>query len=457
MTTPIFDFLKNYANQNKTRCHMPGHKGFSNKTPSFYDDTPFKEIAKYDITEIQGADELFFANSIIAASEENTSLLYNSAHTSFSAGGSTLCIQAMVSLVASENSNIICARNVHASFINICGLLNINPIFIEQQFFDESLVSSNISPENVEKAITNNPTAVAVYITSPDYLGVISDIKSISDVCKKYNIPLLVDNAHGAHLKFLQEDIHPLTLGASMCCDSPHKTLPVLTGGAFLHIAKGFHITKEQVKEKMSIFGSTSPSYLIMMSIDLNNKYLHEKARSDFFEFEKNIDSIKDIAVKKGFIFKKGDITKFTLNAQDVGLTGVELATIFRSYDIEPEYVALYHVVLMLSPFNSQTDFARVKKSLNSIKVAIKKSKEFALNVKKCTPLCLPTQKTAIRKAMFSNKILLPIDECVGKVSAQVVAKCPPGVPIIIPGELIDKNIIKVLKKTSIILIYVLQ
>ncbi|MEG2813698.1 MAG: aminotransferase class I/II-fold pyridoxal phosphate-dependent enzyme, partial [Oscillospiraceae bacterium] len=320
MTTPIYDFLKNYINQDKTRCHMPGHKGFSNKNKTFYNDTIFPELAKYDITEIKGADELFFSNSIIAQAEKNTSSLYNSSSTSFSAGGSTLCIQTMVSLVATENDSIICARNIHTSFINVCGLLNINPVFIEQDFFDETLVSGNITAKNVEKAIIQNPNACAIYITSPDYLGIIADVASISNVCDKHNIPLLVDNAHGAHLKFLNEDIHPLTLGATMCCDSPHKTLPVLTGGAFLHISKKSTITKEQVKEKMSIFGSTSPSYLIMMSLDLNNKYLAENAKNDFLQMQNRIEKIKNIALNKGFNLKIDDISKLTFNAQDINL-----------------------------------------------------------------------------------------------------------------------------------------
>ncbi len=462
MNTPIYDFLLNNINSDYSRLHMPGHKGASlfdphkganlsndkNENLSF----PINSITAYDVTEITGADELYEAEGIIAQSENNTSSLYGTKHTSFSAGGSTLCIQAMINLVASDGDTIIAARNVHSSFINTCALLNITPYFVLPEFNDSFLVSGEITPVSIQKAIEKCPLAKAVYITSPDYLGCISNVKEIAKVCDKHNIPLVVDNAHGAHLKFMQNDIHPITLGATICCDSAHKTLPVLTGGAYLHVSKKSIITKQQVKTAMLMFGSTSPSYLILMSLDLNNKYLAENALKDFDKLQKTVEQTEKIALEKGFtsISENHDITKLTFNAFQVGLTGEQLKLHFKNYMIEPEYVSSQHVVLMISPYNTVKDINRIKNALININI----DKPIISQSLKYT---IPKSEISIRKALLGKKREVLIDNALGCIAAQAKIKCPPGVPIIIPGEVIDKQTQILLKKSSILTINVVE
>ena len=439
MTTPIYDFLQNYIKSDMTRFHMPGHKGndvYAN---------PLSEIYKYDITEITGADELFCADGIIAQSEENTALLYGAKHTCFSAGGSTACIQAMIRLVTNQGDTIIAARNVHTAFINACGLLDVNPVFVIPEFNDEFCVSGAVTKAQIEQAICENKTAKAVYITSPDYLGCISDVRGISQVCNNYNIPLVVDNAHGAHLKFMPKDVHPITLGATMCCDSAHKTLPVLTGGAYIHVNKNSSFTKEQVKSAMSLFASTSPSYLILQSLDLNNRYLQTKGKDDFRKLNDTLNEILVITKEKGFttISKEFDITKLTLNANQVGMTGGQLKSYLKQYNIEPEYVATKHVVLMISPQNTKKDIERLK-------AALKKLPELKPIISEDLKYDFPARVTSIRQAMMSPKKLISIDYAVGEIAGESSIKCPPGVPIILAGEKIDKKTQKLLKKSSI-------
>lgn len=447
MNTPIFDFLIDYHNKNISRLHMPGHKGIGIAT-----DCSFQSLYRYDITEITGADELFDAEGIILQSEENTAKLYDTKHTSFSVGGSTLCIQAMLRLVANPGDTVIAARNVHSSFINTCALLDITPYFVLPKMNDSFFVSGAITPESIEAAIKECPNAKAVYITSPDYLGCISDVKSIAQICRQYNIPLVVDNAHGAHLKFMPQDIHPITLGATLCCDSAHKTLPVLTGGAYLHVSHNSNITKQQVKSAMALFGSTSPSYLIMASLDLNNRYLQEHAKQDFARLTQTVRKIEQIAREKGFtpITKRYDITKLTFDAYQVGLTGAELKQHFQKYSIEPEYSAERHIVLMLSPMNTKEDVDRMIQAIQAIEPKEKKTGERIV-------CAIPKQHMRIREAVFSDKVECPIDEAVGKIAAEVKIKCPPGVPIILPGEQIDQTTQKLLKKSSISSLYVVK
>jgi len=433
---------------------MPGHKGksifdvFSN-TPK---ESPINAINSFDITEITGADELYNPTGIILESEQNTAKFYGSKHTNFSASGSTLCIQAMLSLVASAGDTIISARNVHASFVNTCGLLDINPVFIMPNCSEDFFVSFKVSAEMVVQAIKKSPKAKAVYITSPDYLGGISDIGAIAKVCDKYEIPLVVDNAHGAYLKSLDDNSHPISLGATMCCDSAHKTLPVLTGGAYLHVSKKSSITKEQVKSRMSLFGSTSPSYLVLCSLDLNNKYLEELSSSDFTRLKIRVNQIKNLANKIGFtsIESYEDITKLTFNAFEVGLDGQGLKKHFNTFSIEPEYTSNKHVVLMLSPFNSQKDFDRVIAAIKEI-TPKPKITENGQNI------CVPKQSMSIRNALFCEREEIDIESAEGRVSAQLKIKCPPGVPIVIPGEIIDKSVQILLKRSSILTINVVK
>lgn len=204
METPIADFLAHYAASKFSRAHMPGHKGHAFP--------PLDKISPYDITEIYGADVLSQASGIIARSEENTAHLYGAGYTCYSTSGATLCIQAMLAAVCREGDTLIAARNAHSSFVNACALLGLIPHWILPFSSDGLGMGGKILPTQIEGALRACPQAKAVYITTPDYLGCISDVKKIAESCKKAGIPLLVDNAHGAHLKFLPKDIHPISL-----------------------------------------------------------------------------------------------------------------------------------------------------------------------------------------------------------------------------------------------------
>ena len=272
MNTPICDFVNKYAESEKARFHMPGHKGKG-----------FLGTEHLDITEIDGADVLYNAKGIIKESQENASKLFGSEKTLYSAEGSSLSIRAMLYLAllyakqSGRKPAIAAFRNVHKAFISASALLDIETqwIYPENQ---SGIISCGISPQNVDVLLTGiEEKPAALYVTSPDYLGNVQDIAGLSEVCKKHGILLLVDNAHGAYLKFLPQDIHPITLGADICCDSAHKTLPVLTGGAYLHISENApDILYAEAERAMSLFASTSPSYLILQSLDIANKYMSD-------------------------------------------------------------------------------------------------------------------------------------------------------------------------------------
>ena len=444
MNTPIYDFTEQYILKNPVRAHMPGHKGISPYEHGF------SEAYKYDITEIEGADVLFDADGIISESEKNAASLFGTAGTFYSAGGSTLCIQAMLVSVCGKDRAFICARNSHKSVINSCVLLGLEPCWIYPEYTCGSAVSGEITPDMVEKAILkySERSPACVFITSPDYLGRISDIKGISEVCRKHGLPLLADNAHGAYLAFSEENIHPIHLGADMCCDSAHKTLPVLTGGAYLHLRSSEYASA--IKQNMALFGSTSPSYLIMTSMDMCNKYLSESFRTDLAKASERVKALKE-RLRPAFDILETEPMKLTVFALPSGLTGYQLAEQLREKGIEPEYADSAHVVMMFSASSSEEDFERTAAAMESVimpRIRLELP-EFEMNE--------PERAVSPREAFFAAKERINIENSVGRIAAETVSVCPPCVPVVFPGEIIDEKAVKILKMYSIFRINVIK
>lgn len=434
MNTPIYDFVREYAEKNTVRAHMPGHKGAvgNNRIESVY---------PYDITEIKGADALFEADGIIAESEKNAAELFGTYRTCYSAGGSTLCIQAMLAAVCRKGDRVVAARNSHKAFLNSCILLGLDPVWVYPEFADGSVIAGKITVSAVEEGIKTAGDPACVYITSPDYLGNIADVKEIADVCHRYGVPLLVDNAHGAHLAFLKENIHPIKLGADMCCDSAHKTLPVLTGGAYLHV--GNPVFADRVKDTMSLFGSSSPSYLIMQSLDLCNKYLAEGFRTELENTCEKVSKLKK-RLEDVYTVCKSEPLKLTLYTLPNGRTGNEAAEYLRANGIEPEYSDETHVMMMFSPQNTDDDFERVYAVLSSMPMP---------RIRLCPPdfSLLPLKKAMTpREAWFAENELVPVEKCEGRICAKARTVCPPCVPVAAGGEIFDSNSVKILKMYSI-------
>ena len=290
MNTPICDFVERYWKQDSLRLHMPGHKGKS-----------FLGFEKFDITEIDGADSLYEASGIIRESKENASRLFG-CPTFYSTEGSSQCIRAMLYLAvlhAKEQGKrplIAAGRNAHKTFLTGAALLDLEVLWLYPKEVG-SYLSCDLTAQDVEVVLeAEKPTAV--YLTSPDYLGNVADIAAIANVCHRHGALLLVDNAHGAYLRFLRPSRHPMDLGADICCDSAHKTLPVLTGGAYLHCTEAF---QDWAKNALALFGSTSPSYLILQSLDRVNPYL-ASLTDRLKEFVHHVEAVKEKLAEKGYV-----------------------------------------------------------------------------------------------------------------------------------------------------------
>ncbi len=430
MKTPIVSFLKSYQEKSPVRMHMPGHKGAG-----------ILGFEGMDLTEIYGADELFAAEGIIKESEQNASNLFG-CPTYYSTQGSTLCIQTMCTILCQDAKSkgkkpkILAGRNAHRSFIHAAALLDFD---IEWLYGNSDYLSCKIHAEDLEKAIIeSHPTAV--YLTNPDYLGNLLDIQSLASVCKKHNVLLAIDNAHGAYLRFLEPSLHPIDLGADLCCDSAHKTLPVLTGGAYLHLSDSLNqVWKNDVKHFMEYFSSTSPSYLIMASLDAANKVLDTTFKNSLFECIQRVDGLKNTLVQYGYTILSGEPMKITISTKEFGYTGNEIANLLMECDIYPEFYDSDYIVLMPSPYNTKDDLKRLETCLCGIE-----RKPILIN----KPPKLEQSKKAmnVRQALFSSSITLDVSKSLGQVCSSVTVSCPPAILPVIPGEVISESSIEVMK-----------
>ncbi len=430
MKTPIVSFLKSYQEKSPVRMHMPGHKGAG-----------ILGFEGMDLTEIYGADELFAAEGIIKESEQNASSLFG-CPTYYSTQGSTLCIQTMCTILCQDAKSkgkkpkILAGRNAHRSFIHAAALLDFE---IEWLYGNSDYLSCKIHAEDLEKAIIESlPTAV--YLTNPDYLGNLLDIQSLASVCKKHNVLLAIDNAHGAYLRFLEPSLHPIDLGADLCCDSAHKTLPVLTGGAYLHLSDSLNqVWKNDVKHFMEYFSSTSPSYLIMASLDATNEVLDTTFKKSLSECIQRVDGLKNTLTQHGYTILFGEPMKITISTKEFGYTGNEIANLLMECDIYPEFYDSDYIVLMPSPYNTKDDLKRLETCLCGIE-----RKPLLIN----KPPKLEQSKKAmnVRQALFSSSITLDVSKSLGQVCSSVTVSCPPAILPVIPGEVISESSIEVLR-----------
>ena len=438
MNTPIADFVRRYAASGVSRLHMPGHKGRS-----------FLGCEALDITEIAGADALYEAEGIIAESERNAASLFGSGRTVYSTEGSSQCIRAMLRLCLAARPPragrpvIVAARNVHKAFIMACALLDVEVCWLWPEGERTSLCACPVSVQTLARTLDSlSAPPSAVYITSPDYLGNEADIAALAAVCHARGVPLAVDNAHGAYLHFLSPSRHPLDLGADLCCDSAHKTLPVLTGGAYLHIARlAPAAMTENAKQAMALFGSTSPSYLTLASLDLCNAYLAESYAARLEQTVGRLALLRRELNSLGWQTLPSDPLRVTIDAASGGLTGAQLASRLHAGGVECEYADERWLVLMATPENAESDLSRIPSACGQANRTVV-----------CPPLPIAQTPRAcsIREAMLAPQELLPASQCIGRICGAPTVACPPAVPVAVSGEIITEEAVRVFARCGV-------
>ena len=445
MKTPICDFVNEYIKRNPVRTHMPGHKGVG-----------LIGIESFDLTEMEGADDLYHPEGIIKEREKNASLIFG-CDTCYSTEGSSQCIRAMMYLCSiyvaekGEKLRVLAGRNAHKTFLSAAAFLDIEVEWLVPKEMD-SYLSVIIGTEELENLFSSAEILPHVlYLTDPDYLGNKVDVKAISRVCKKYGVLLAIDNAHGAYLKFLSPSQHPIDFGADICCDSAHKTLPALTGSAYLHISDSAPIVfKNEVKNALSMFGSTSPSYIILQSLDKLNRYLSDRYKERLSKFIQKVEKLKAELELNGYKFIGDEKIKLTFDAKKYGYEGDELAEVLLEKNIVTEFHDKDYLVMMLTPETGDEGLRIIKNALLSIE---KKSIVTDLPPK----FTKSERKMSIREAMLTKREKLPVEKAEGRILAEASVGCPPAVPILVSGELITKEAIECFKYYGINEIYVIK
>lgn len=394
---------------------MPGHKG---------------EIP-HDITEIYGADNLYesdITNGIIGTSEMFAARIFGAAKTCYSCEGSTLAIHTALAILKSRGCNTIAAsRYSHRALSHAATLLHMNVKWL----YPEEYLSANVKYD--AEAIRG---ADALFITNVDYYG--GTWKFVNP-----KIPVIIDNAHGAYLRFVdkkrfgREYLHPMELGYPlMSVESAHKTLPVLTGGGYLHFANG--TDSSRAKEFMEMFGTASPSYLILESLDRFNGMIIENPQMVNNACEA-VANLKELLTKMGVPLRKSDPLRVTINARECGMSGYEFAAQLRGNGVECEMADQNYVVLMFSGISTYEDCERAEMAISFIVMTPPKPLAQFPHVK-------PKVALPMWEAVWKPCRAVPLERAKGEVCGAIKSPCPPGVPIVFPGEIIDEDAIIAMK-----------
>ena len=426
MPTPLYDAVRRYIETNPVRAHTPGHSGAAAPLACL------KDVLKWDVTEARTLDSLYHPDGPIAQAEALASDYFGTAATLFCAGGNTLALQTMLALALRRGQTLLCGRNVHAGVINACALLQVQLAFVSPAPSDQF----RIRPADLRRALQKHRPA-AVLVTSPNYYGAVSDIAAIAALCREHGIPLLVDNAHGTHLRLFGR--HPISLGASMSADSAHKTLPVLTGGAFLQLNDPAYTAA--AKQKMALFGSTSPSYPILLSLDLARAYCAgQDAAAAYQQTARQVSLLKQAAHTRGIPTVDGDCDPMRLTL-DTGCNGRQTADLLWQHGVSCELWDDRYVVLLFTPFHTPAQIDAVYKALQHCPPAGTPAE---------TPVWDNTTVLPLWEALNRDTQTVSPGQSAGRIAAQTVFYCPPGIPAVLPGERISQNTARFLKNSSI-------
>lgn len=453
---PIYDMARRYVEENTVRFHMPGHKG------RLYGDDAAdlaQDMWQMDITELPDTDDLHMPQGAIMEAQRLMAEAYGADRSFLMVNGSTGGIYAMMLAACKPGDSIVVARNCHKSVINGLILAGLNPIYIWPPMLQDWHITGQIRPEQVGEALEQHPEAVAVLITSPDYYGLCADVAGIAGVCHQRGVPLLVDEAHGAHFAF-HESLPPSAghCGADIWVNSMHKTLPALTQTAVLHVRSRM-LDTDRVRAGLQMAQTTSPSYILMASMDMARRYMANEGRSDLNNLLGYIADLSQwlcgmggvrmmdgsIKGRSGVTFK--DPTRLCLDISGLGIGGVAAEELLRAEGVQAEMADLYNVVFITTVMDNAKDFAVLKEALIRLAASGRNAKEVYHPPVMTLPH--PVQTLSPRQAALGAAERVSLEDAAGRIAAQPIGLYPPGIPAVCPGEFIDRDTIEVLLEAS--------
>ena len=448
MKRSLLDFLPEHAALDPVSFHMPGHKGSQLYRKLGYGEI-LDKLMDCDITEIPGADNLFQTEDVILEIMEKYKRLYESKRSYLLVNGSSVGLIAGILSCTKRGDKVIMARNSHKSIFNAMRLGGLDPVYLFPEILEGHGILGGISPEEVKRLLDENPDAGCVVLPSPNYYGICSDIRAIAEACHERNKVLIVDQAHGAHLRFIGEG-YPMSAeegGADIVINSTHKTLASWTQTAVMNVMSD-RVDLNVIEDNLQILESSSPSYPLMLSLDINAEILLDEAKSEnlFGEWKEAVDMFYTAAKKipglKIIEDPMLDRTKFNMDMGDLGLTGNELEVLLNERGIFVELVTGNIIMGMTGIGTTKEHVERLVTALRDI--ASERRTEDCTGAKE-QPGILTFKPE--RAPVPEEKESVLIDDCAGRVCAGSIIPYPPGIPLLCPGEVITKELIDYVKK----------
>ncbi len=444
----LSNFLEKHEKKKTVSFHMPGHKGMGIYEKFGYKDC-FRDIANKDITEIKGADNLFQAEGVIKEVQEKYKKLYEVKASYILVNGSSSGIIAAILASVEKGKKLLVARNCHKSIFSAISLGGIIPVYIQSEFIEEYGIMGEINPSKIENALEKDKDIQAVILPSPNYYGVLSDVKKIKEITLKYGVKLIIDQAHGAHLKFLDPSKSAEEQGGDIVINSTHKTLASLTQTAILNVNSNV-VDLNNLEEKLQWMQTTSPSYILMESLDINADLLLNHGDELFREWKEGLhwfyEEIKGIEGIK--VVREDDFTRIKLDETkiniDLGIPGDVLEEALINVNIYPELYTGNILMFMTGIGTKKEDLEKllfeIKKIINQNKFCSKASKRVANSQKECERNGENNFPENEFVGIGKNRELVDFVKAEGRVAAGSIIPYPPGIPLICPGERITKD-----------------
>lgn len=440
-TAPLYHALNLLATGDAARFHMPGHKG----EPVF---TSYADVFAIDFTETYGTGNLYLGDGPIRDAEVAAARYFNAEDCFFLTGGSTQGIYAMLATAVGAGGSVLLDRGCHKSVCAACALLDITPYFLSGELIEPFGVAGALSAVEAERMLLDHPAISAVLITSPTYYGICRDIPAFADLCAAHGKKLLVDAAHGAHFPALGLPA-PIAEGADLAVLSIHKTLPCLGQGAV--VLSGGAVDRKALRENTALFGTSSPSYPIMASIDLARAYIegpgrpaYHRAAETCMALRRYVDSRTRFTALGAHDFAELDPCRLTVCTAGTDITGQQLAdALWRECGVACEMADLRNAVFILTCSDTGLAVRRLKKGLRRLS-----RRRVQTDVPHPAGAFPPAERVlSVRQAWFSHHGRLPIESAAGLVCARPVTPYPPGIPLLWPGEKITGAHIELLRE----------
>jgi lysine decarboxylase len=447
MSTPLYDALMEYVKKETVPFHMPGHKQ-GRVLPKEY----IENLAKIDLTEVPGLDNLHNPDGAILEAEKLAAKAFGSKQAFFLVNGSTAGIYAAMYAVLNPTDKVLVMRNSHKSVYNGVVLTQSIPVYLLPEIDYENGIAMGIDVEKLEEVLQKERDVKAVVVTHPNYYGFCSDIEKIVDIVHKYGKILIVDEAHGAHFPFSNNlPKTSIKAGADIVVQSLHKTLTSFTQTSILHLNSD-RVDVDRLKYSLSLFQSTSPSYILMSSIDMAREYMEKEGKKRLEEIiqlslyaRREIGKIEEMkCLGEDVVGRYGivdfDVTKLTISVKNLGIEGPEAEDFLRrECNIQVEMSDVYNILAMVTVGD---DEKRVKMLLEGLKKLSKNRKRVKFGDRILFP-SLPEMVLTPSEAVRKKKVRVPFEKAEGAISADFVTPYPPGVPLICPGERIEKDMVK--------------